>query len=129
MPDTLKTQLVRLGSSNPELRKHIKPVLDKLNQGKLASTSFAKAAKDLYDLAFKSYRDPHVQDVMSGMETSIMRGLRTGNEVWVREEIHELKKMFPSGQIWVFIFVTLLFFLMGHLRSRRRVLPIKKFRA
>jgi hypothetical protein len=40
----LKDQLIRLGNSNPELRKHLKPVLDRISsQSKLKSVAGAIA--------------------------------------------------------------------------------------
>lgn len=47
MPDNLKDQLIRLGSTNPELRPHLKLVLDTLNNRSSADTTVANEQKRL----------------------------------------------------------------------------------
>ena len=53
MKNNLKAQLIRLGSQNPDLQKHLKPVLDAITTGKTASqTKEASSYGQLFEGMF-----------------------------------------------------------------------------
>lgn len=77
MSTHLKNQLIKLGSTNPELRKHLRPILDNLT--KKAASDVLPALLVYAELSFHAVSDPY-KHVHTGADllkevTSVLRGV------------------------------------------------------
>lgn len=85
---SLKDQLIRLGSQRPDLRKHLRPVIEKL----AGSTDLRKVEVAIANLKFSLQR---LEDTVPSDESNKMRHRRDAQS-WASDAITALEKIKKS---------------------------------
>ena len=97
----LANQLIKIGESNPELRKHLRPILDKIALGGSRRTPSGTVDAELFDawcddflakLNSQSKRRFSVEERVSGFALSLVSKIRGGSlQILVREHYKDPK--------------------------------------